>query len=236
MIPDFPKDAIPAMDAKYRCDEILPMFRYDAMEDLKGLKFYLETLENFIDNERTREISELEPHKDHWEQIHREDFWAWYYPVHWEDIFASRIRSSFIIALISLAELHLGMVADQFSEISAINIKAGDLNGTHFQKHRKYLEKLVGFTRPAGGNWDSLDEIYAIRNSIVHANGVIYYSPRQKQKRLRLLVEKLPGLEAQNDVIEFTAEFPLHAFKVVEEFVTGLYDEATVFCQKLNPA
>jgi hypothetical protein len=50
------------LDASYRCDEILPLFRTDAVETLKGLEFYLETLEEFIEAEHSQEVANLKRH------------------------------------------------------------------------------------------------------------------------------------------------------------------------------
>src|SRR5215212_8108902 len=101
------------LDTQYRCEQVLPMFSNEALETLKGPKFYLDTLEGFIEGERAQEISELEKHAEQWEAVHEEDFWAWHYPVHWDEIFANQLRSSFVITLMSLAESHVGMVAEQ---------------------------------------------------------------------------------------------------------------------------
>jgi hypothetical protein len=135
------------LDTKYRCQTLLPMFRHEAVETLKGLKFYLETLEEFIDRERTQEISELKKHIEQRSPEQQEEFWAWHYPVHWDEIFASQLRSSFVPTLISLVESHIGMIADQACGIISTSIKPRDLRGGLFEQHRKYLEAMVGFTR-----------------------------------------------------------------------------------------
>lgn len=61
------------LDTKYRCEFILPSLRNEALETLNGLKFYLRTLEEFIDREREREISGLKQHAEQWEAVHQED-------------------------------------------------------------------------------------------------------------------------------------------------------------------
>ncbi len=220
------------LDTKYRCQTLLPMFRHEAIETLKGLKFYLETLEWFIDRERTQEISELKKHIEQWSPEQQEDFWAWHYPVHWDEIFASQLRSSFVPTLISLTESHIGMIADQACEILTTSIKPRDLRGGLFEQHRKYLEAMAGFTRPSDATWNSLYEIRDVRNCVVHANSRIYDS--RNQERLRSLVRKLPGLSASYDVLELSPEFLLHGLKVIEGFITDLYEEASALCQRVS--
>lgn len=218
------------LDTKYRCDEILPLFRNEALETLKGLKFYLETLEGFIDGERAQEISGLKQHIEQWSPDQQEEFWAWHYPVHWDEIFASQLRSSFVVTPMSLAESHVGMVAEQACEIIGSPVSPNELRRGPFEQHRKHLEKVAGFTRPDGKSWNALYEIRAIRNCIVHANSRIYYS--RNEKRLRALVRTLPGLTAPYDVIELSPEFPMHSLETVEGFLTALYEEASALCQR----
>jgi hypothetical protein len=77
------------LDTEYRCQEVLPLFRNDAMETLKGLEFYLKTLEDFIAGKEADEISDLKQHADQLPTDRQGQFWAWHYPVHWDEIFAS---------------------------------------------------------------------------------------------------------------------------------------------------
>lgn len=209
------------------------MFRGEALETLKGLKFYIETLEGFIEGERAQEISELEKHAEQWEEVHQEDFWAWHYPVHWDEIFANQLRSSFVITLISLAESHVGMVAEQAYAIVGASITPKELRKSpFFERNRKHLEELAGFTRPDNKSWESLDEIRTIRNCIVHAGSRIYDS--RNQECVEALVRTLPGLSAPYKVLELSREFPVHSFNTVEGFITDLYDEASALCRRVS--
>lgn len=218
------------LDKKYRCSDVLPLFRSEAAATLEALKFYLETLKSFIDNEREKEISTLKREVEHLSDDDQGELWAWHYPVHWDDIFASQLRASFVVTVMSLAESHLGMVAEQASEIASSAIKSRDLRGGLFERHRKFLETLAGFSRPAKDSWNSLHEIREIRNCIVHANSTIYNS--HNQERLRSLVKTLPGLSANHEVIELSSEFPRHSLAAVQKFITELYDEASILCQR----
>ena len=79
------------MDKSYRCQEVLPLFRHDAEETLKGVRFYLDTLEKFINDEKLNEISKLKKNTDKLAPDKQGEFWAWHYPVHWDQIFASQL-------------------------------------------------------------------------------------------------------------------------------------------------
>ncbi len=121
------------MDASYRCQEVLPLFRSDADETLKGLRFYLDTLEKFIDDEKSNEISRLKRHADGLSPDKQGEFWAWHYPVHWDEIFASQLRSSFVLTLMSLAESHVGMITEQRDGVGGM--------GSGHDKDLIYLDK-----------------------------------------------------------------------------------------------
>ena len=218
------------IDNKYRCEWIIPLLRSEAQGTVTELKFYLETLESFIETEREKEISALKKEVDHLSSDDQGEFWAWHYPVHWDDIFASQIRSSFIVTLMSLAESHLGMVAEQPAHLASTPLKPRDLRGSAFERDRRFLESLAGFNRPAQQTWNSLHEIRQIRNCIVHANSTIYKT--DNEKRLKALVTKLPGLSAAYGVIELASEFPQHCVAVIQNFLTELYDEVSALCQK----
>lgn len=220
------------LDVKYRCDFILPLFRNEALETLNGLKFYLRTLEEFIDREREQEISGLKRHAEQLSQDRQGEFWAWHYPVHWDQIFASQLRSSFVVTLMSLTESHVGMVAEQACEIFGVPLSRRELHRSTFEQRREQLEKRAGFTRPADKSWETLHKVRAIRNCIVHAGSRIYDD--SNPERLRSLIPTLPGISAQHDVIELSPEFPMHSLKTIEGFLTELYEEALSLCQRVG--
>jgi len=190
------------LDREYRCDQLLPLLRDDASRALEGLNFYLKTLEGFIESERGQEIAALKQDADALPNHARADFWAWHYPVHWDEIFASQLRSSFVVTVISLAESNVGVVSEEACEIAGTPLKAGDLRGGLFERHRKCLEALAGFTGPDAKTWEAVLGVRDIRNCIVHANSRIMESTAPD--RLKALVGKLPGITSQYDVVELT--------------------------------
>ncbi|HJX65527.1 MAG TPA: hypothetical protein VJ860_16425 [Polyangia bacterium] len=218
------------MDLEYRCDHLLPLLSGEVSKTFEGLEFYLKTLEEFITSEREKEIAALKQDADALPKERQGDFWAWHYPVHWDEIFASQLRSSFVVTVISLAESHLGVVSEQACEIAGAPLRAGDLRGGFFERHRKCLESLAGFTRPDASAWESVLGVRDIRNCIVHANSRIRESPAAD--RLKVLVAKLPGITSQYDVIQLSPEFPVHALSTVCSFVDALYDEAGALCKR----
>lgn len=136
------------------------------------------------------------------------------------------------MTLMSLAESHVGMIAEQACTIVGAPLSQHDLHRGTFEQRRKQLKKRAGFTRPDAKSWKSLYEIRAIRNCIVHANSRIYDD--HNPKRLRSLIPTLPGISAPYEVIELSPEFPMHGLKTVEGFLTELYEEASALCQRIG--
>jgi hypothetical protein len=220
------------LDSKYRCNEILPLFKGDAVHSLQGLEFYVNTLEQLVERECSQEIGDLKRHADQLPEDRRGKFWAWHYPVHWDEVFASQLRSSFVVTLVSLAESHVGMVAEQACEIADTPLTPDDLR-SGFERHRKHLQALPGFARPDDRCWNAVYEIRDLRNCIVHANSRIWATKNEaRETRLRSLVDRLPGLTRPYDVLELSREFPTHAFRTVQKFILDLYEEAEELCRR----
>jgi hypothetical protein len=218
------------VDAEYRCSDVVPLFRYDALESLQGLEFYLRTIEEFIESERSKEVRDLQRHADWLPADKVGEYWAWHYPVQWDEIFASQLRSSFVVTLVSLIESQVGMVAQQACEIAATPLKRGDLRGGLLERHRKCLESLAGFARPEESKWSAVYEVRDVRNCIVHANSRLWDA--RNPARLRTLASKLPGLSAPSDVLELSEEFPAHVIATSKEFINALYDEVEALCER----
>lgn len=219
-------------DIEYCCQDILPMFQNQAVQSLDGLRFYLETLEAFIDRERTLEIRELERDVEQWSSNQREEFWTRHYPIYWDEIFVSQLRSSLVSTLISLAEWHIGLIADQVREIMSVSDRPDDLRGGLLKQHHKYLQAVAGFTRPSDASWSCVYEIRDVRNCIVHANGSIFKS--RNPSNLRSLVRKLPGLSATHEVLDLSPEFLIYSLNTVQEFTNELYEEASALCHRVS--
>ncbi len=201
------------------------------METLDGLEFYLKTLEKFIDDKEDQEVANLKQHADQLPTDKQGAFWAWHYPGHWNEIFASQLRSSFVVTLISLAESQVGMVTEQVSQIAGIPKLPDSYSGGLLERHRKHLKK-AGLTRPDDTCWNSLYDVRSIRNCLVHANSRIW--DYKKPEQLRVLINRLPGLSAPYDVVELSSEFPVYSFKRVKDFLIDLYKETSVLCQRIT--
>lgn len=66
------------MDVEYVHSEVLPLWRQYAEDSLSGLRLYLQTLEDFINEAEKEEIEEIKARFPGGTKID----WSWHYPVH----------------------------------------------------------------------------------------------------------------------------------------------------------
>jgi hypothetical protein len=174
-------------------------------EEISRLRFYLNTLEEFISTEEKVEIDQLERRTQSLSDEQRGEFWSWNYPVYWDEIFRDILRSSFLISLVSFTEKWLNMICHNTAIIVSSKITSSDLKGSVLERSRKFLEIFGGFMEPVKDKWDLIAHIYDVRNVFVHNGGSILQY--RDQKRLSRFIENQPGLSLSNDFINIKGEF-----------------------------
>ena len=198
-------------------------------DNLSGLRLYLTTTEEFIEREEAREIESLEKHAG----ASSPDFWAWHYPVQWQEIIGSQLRKSFVVSLVSLAEFHIGMLCRDVVTITEAQITIDDLKGNIFSRARKFLETFARFTSPAQVDWELMGDIYALRNNIVH-NAALVEADRNSS-RLESLMQKAPGISNPSaGILDIKKEFCLYVLSHVETFMNDMHNEYAELCNRVE--
>ena len=205
---------------------------YSLSEEISRFRFYLETLEEFIASQKKGEIERLKEQARSLPEDQRPGFWAWYYPVHWDEIFGSRLRSSFLISLVSFAETQLNQICRDTAVIGRSALKSNDLKGSILERSRKFLEIFGQFTKPSNLEWELITRIYDVRNVLVHNNGCIFRY--QHEKRLSQFVNEQSGLSQTHDFIEIEKEFCLFYLEKIESFLQGLREEVRNLCERVK--
>ena len=222
------------MDVEYVHSEFLPLWRQYAEDSLSGLRLYLQTLEDFINEAEKEEIEEITARFPGGTKID----WSWHYPVHWEEIFFTQLRSSFIVSIISVAEVHLGMICKQVFYSLSIPFEYNDkenfkVRGNNLIRGKKYLRKFGDFKNPNDKLWDLINLIYLVRCCIVHNDNDIEGNPSKKQRdKLCNFVDKQPGLSESQKYLKIHSEFPIFSIDKIQEFVFSLYDELEQLCAR----
>jgi hypothetical protein len=218
------------MWAEHIRTEGLPLFREDAHDSLSGFRFYLQTMEDFINKEEEEAVASIRAKFPEGAEIN----WSYHYPVHWEDIFYTQLRSSFIVSIVSFAEIRLKLVCKQVFLITPSPIEYNKLRkkGSDFDLYRKYLKLFGKFNNPSDELWGIINSIYLVRNCIVHNNNDI---EEMSSKQLGNFVDKQPGLSATQGFLKIDSEFLTFSIDRIQEFVFSLYDELGQLCRSLRP-
>ena len=143
--------------------------------DLSELDLYLHTMEKFIEQSEARAVESLEPHargKDDGE------FWAEYYPVEWQQVMGAYLRRSFIVALFSVVETHLPRAVDHAGVIVRAPLRPEDLAGNLLKKSTKFLSAFAKFQAPTARDWETLNDLYAVRDSVAHGPGWVRFAEK----------------------------------------------------------
>jgi len=119
-----------------------------ATDFLAEAQFYLKTIEEFIEGERTREVELLEKEADLLPESSKGNFWANYYPIHWETIFESQLRSSFIVSLASFIEDYIKRVSWEVAIIMRNGKDPRKVTHDVLRNLRKFLKKCGGLKEP----------------------------------------------------------------------------------------
>lgn len=208
---------------------------YSLSEKISDFRFYLETLEKFIVSRKRSGIEQLEKQAQNLPKAQRSKFWDQYYLVHWDEIFGNRIRSSFLISLVSFAETGLNQICRDTAVIVRSEIKSNDLRGSIFERSKKFLGSFGKFTKPSEPEWKLITQIYDIRNVLVHNNGSIFSPQHKKQSRqLSQFVNGQSGLSQTHDFIEIEKEFCLFCLEKIESFLQRLREEVKDLCERVK--
>lgn len=201
-------------------------------EEISRFRFYLQTLEEFIASQKRSEINSLDEETRSLPADQRPGFWAWYYPVHWDEIFATRLRSSFLISLISFAETQLSQICRDTGIIARSGLRMNDLRGNILERSRTFLEVFGEFGKPLKPQWELVARICDVRNALVHNNGrILGY---QHEKRLCQFVSVQSGLSQEHDIIEIEKEFCVFCLDKIESFVRALREELKDLCERVK--
>ena len=206
-----------------------------ANNELNELKYFVDTLEIFISNEECREVEVLAKYAQQQGITPAGEFWAEHPPYWWRQIFASRLRSSYTITLMSAVEKHLEAVCLDIQVILRSEIAQDELKGSTIERCRKYLEKVAKFQSPLPHTWEIIGYLYDVRNIFIHNGGMLGESVRSK--RLNHFASIATGLSIQSGkYIELEHGFVDFAISIVKTFFSELSNELHLACERAQIA
>jgi len=192
--------------------------------NLDDLRYFLTTVEGFIEEQESREIAEV---------VSRQPVpidWSEHDPWYWQGIIGTQLRQSYIVALMSATEWHLDCVCQSVRALIKKPLPSFK-NGYEFLKEMpKFLRTAAEFSTPSDDTWDFVNHLRTCRNVLVHRTGVL------EGYKWAAEVEKLkgaPGLELDSGLVKIGPEFCPFAHERIDRFFEELRQEFVRLCRRL---
>lgn len=199
-------------------------------DELEKFRFFVRQTETLIDQAKESEVSSLQESIAGWSKEAQDDFWPYYYPIHWDEIFRSTIRRSVVVSLATFLETFLNRLCSHVALVTKSDLKASDLKGSTLERARKYLNAVGKLERPGSTEWDELGLFFKIRNVIVHADGFTLGS--SYQKAIEHFCEKRSDIRLAYGSIEIEPAFLEFFIDRLKEFIEQLEGEFRALCEE----
>lgn len=209
-------------------------FVFSYREELDRTRFFLKTMEDFVEASEREEVAALEQGIARLTPEQHDEYWQWHYPFHWQEIFSNRLRTAFVLQLCTFLEGELNEICRRVEVIAEAPIGVGDLKGSTLDKAQKYLSAFAHFDRPSESSWALIQRIYHVRNVMVHYGGFSF--PYRHHAKIVAFSGEAPGLSLQNDFIQVKREFCEFCLAEVSRFFADLhaaYEAFRAACQAL---
>lgn len=197
-------------------------------DELEKFRFFARKIESFIDEAETSEVESLRESVKHLSQDEQDEFFAWHYPVHWDDIFRSTIRGSVVVSLASFLETFL--TRQCYRTAVLMQSEAPSFRSDTLKVARKFLEVTGGFQKPCWPEWNEIGLFFKIRNEIVHSPAFGTVSKRKEE--IEKFCKDHNGIRLHHGVVEIEPEFLEYIINQLISFVNQLESEFTLLCER----
>lgn len=202
-------------------------------EEFRQSGFFIEIMEKFIESACEEEVRRLENEAGPLSAEAADEFWQWNYPVYWEDVFGSRIRSAFCTQLCSQVEATLGTISNRVQVLVRCPVSVKDLKGGGtLEQHRKYLHLFGKFKSPTAQLWDQMNYIFRLRNIFVHEEG---YTKEERDRALVTFLSGLPNVKIRGGgFVELRAGSCPALLSIAKVFIDTLFAEYDLLIHRLR--
>lgn len=203
-------------------------------EEFRQAGFFIKTMEEFIESSTSTEVERLKAEANALNPDDVEEFWAWNFPVHWEDVIGTRIRSAFCTQICSQVEATLGKICELVRVLERCPLTIKDIkSGAVLEQHKNYLSKVGNFNGPPKILWDEMGNIFRLRNILIHEEG--YLGAKRDQNLVNFLA-LLPNIKIQNDFVQLQSGSCPALLAVARRFSDALFAEYDILIQRLRAA
>lgn len=223
-----PKRKSPPVDAEKKRSMVLHskgfVLPFMVNEDLRQSRFFIDTMERFIADSERDEVDSLKEQTESMTDDEKDDFWQNNFPVHWNEVFGVRIRSSFCTQLCSQIEATLSSISDTVRILSRSPISFKEIKGNNvLDQHRRYLEAFGNFAGISDASWKEVGHMFLIRNVHVHEQG--YFGKHAKNQDFLTFLNGLPKVKTRSDFIELEAGSCPAFLDIAQRFQDDLFAE-----------
>jgi hypothetical protein len=198
-------------------------------DELEEFRFFIRKSEEFIDRAETSEVESLHESIQHLSKDQQDEFWQWYYPVHWDDIFRATIRNSAVVSLASLVE--------KFLTRHCYRVAVTESDSPSFRKDsvknaREFLSTIGGFQNPSPSEWEAIGLFFKIRNEIVHTQEFGAVSKRKDE--IAKFCKHRNDIRLHYGEVQIDPEFLDSMINQLIGFIDQLENEFTSLCERVR--
>lgn len=203
-------------------------------DELEKFQFFVRKIESFIDQAERTEVESLRQSVQHLPKDDQDEFWMYYYPVHWDEIFRFTIRGSVVVSLATLLETFLKRLCYQVALVAKSELSPANEKGSTLTRARRFLKKVGHFKKPASAAWEEIETFFKIRNVIVHERG--FAEGSRYKEIIKSFCQKRGDIRLCHGEIEIEPEFLEFTINQLIAFVEQLEDEFRLLCERTRKA
>jgi hypothetical protein len=196
------------------------------------LRLLQKTVEELIIREERSEIEQLDRLAKGLPEHAQGEYWAENHPYQWEHIIAEQFRASFFLTLMAAAEFHLGRLAEDAATITREVDTSRDGQAGFYKRTRRFLRKC-GTEGPGEAKWQTLGQLYEIRNMLAHRGMTIGDDVRAQ--RVMRSTQQMPGITVETGHLKLSKQFCDWAVDEVSGFVEEVWEDLAKVCDRITP-
>jgi hypothetical protein len=199
-------------------------------DELEKLRFFARHIELLVDQAEESEIESLKTSVKHLSQDRQDEYWLWNYPVHWDEIFRSAIRSSLVVTLATFIETYLDELCKNVGLVTKCESDSTDGKGSTLVRARRFLKAVGQFQRPTSALWEELGAFLKVRNVVVHTGG--FAAGSKYERTIEQFCRLRSDINLSQGTVEIQPEFFEFIINEILMFIEQLESEFLALCER----
>jgi len=193
-----------------------------------GLEEYLENIEKFLKGKKSKLRRQYLKWDDRIKQLppDKQEFYKQYWLEEFNQYsieFPRILRNSFLVTAISLLEFELAIICKKLKEQQQIPISWRELKGDTLEQAKRFCNVAGLNIASDNENWQNIQNVYLVRNCIVHNNGSIKGS-KDERKLIKFAQQERIISQGEDKEIDLTKQFCKEVIALTEDFTSEVWD------------